>query len=255
MTPDRWQQIRHLYEILSGMESAERSAFLDRTCSENDSLRRELESLLIAQEEIGNFMTGSALEQTAQQLGARVPVWMAGARLDHYQLLSLIGAGGMGEVYEAKDTRLGSKVAIKLVSASVSTDPERRRRFEQEARAIGMLNHPNILTIYDIGEHEGVPYLVLELLEGWTLREWIKSGMITPAKALGFAFQIIGGLAAAHKCGISHCDLKPENIFITRDGRLKILDFGLAKLRRPRLDSGDLNEPASSSIHTNPGMI
>src|SRR5216117_3858632 len=153
-----------------------------------------------------------------------------GVRLGPYEILSAIGAGGMGEVYRARDTKLGRDVAIKVLPAAFSEDSERLRRFEQEAQAAGALNHPNILSIYHIGTHDGAPYIVSELLEGETLRERMAGGALPQRKAIDCALQIARGLAAAHEKGIVHRDIKPDNIFITGDGRVKILDFGLAKL-------------------------
>src|SRR5450432_2989246 len=153
-----------------------------------------------------------------------------GSRLGPYEILAQIGAGGMGEVYRARDARLSRDVAIKVLPASFSADADRLRRFEQEARAAGILNHPNITAVLDIGEHEGAPYVVQELLEGETLRTRLSGGALPVRKAVEQAIQIAHGLAAAHEKGIVHRDLKPENIFVTKDGRIKILDFGLAKL-------------------------
>ena len=153
-----------------------------------------------------------------------------GTKLGPYEIVGTLGAGGMGEVYRARDPRLGREVAIKVLPAGFSTDPERLRRFEQEARATAALNHPNILAVFDIGGQEGSPYIVSEFLDGETLRSRLNSGPVPVNKAIDFALQILQGLAAAHERGIVHRDLKPENIFITRDGRVKILDFGLAKL-------------------------
>jgi WD40 repeat protein len=152
-----------------------------------------------------------------------------GARLGPYEIVSLIGAGGMGEVYKARDTRLGREVAVKVLPASFAADPERLRRFEQEARAVAALSHPGILAVYDIGQHDGISYLVSELLEGESLREMLERGPVSHRKAIGYAIQIAQGLAAAHSKDIAHRDLKPDNLFITRDGHVKILDFGLAK--------------------------
>jgi serine/threonine protein kinase len=153
-----------------------------------------------------------------------------GMKLGPYEIVSLLGAGGMGEVYRARDSRLKREVAIKVLPQALSADPDRLRRFEQEALATAALNHPNILAVFDIGTNEGSPYVVSELLEGETLRERLRSGAIAVRKALDYALQIAHGLAAAHEKGIVHRDLKPENLFLTKDGRLKILDFGLAKL-------------------------
>src|SRR5262245_50321954 len=155
--------------------------------------------------------------------------------INHYEVVSLLGAGGMGQVYLAEDPRLGRRVAIKVLPAEFSGDSDRMRRFEQEARATSALNHPNILTVYDIGSYEGAPYIVAELLEGEELSALIKQGAIAPRKAVDYARQIAEGLAAAHAKGVIHRDLKPENLFVTKDGRVKILDFGLAKLHSQRL--------------------
>ena len=154
----------------------------------------------------------------------------SGTKLGPYEVVSLLGAGGMGEVYRAKDTRLGRDVAVKVLPRSFAADPDRLRRFEQEARAAGMLNHPNVLAVYDIGTYDGAPYVVSELLEGQTLRERIDGLPIPSRKAIEFASQFARGLAAAHDKGIVHRDLKPDNVFVTGEGRVKILDFGLAKV-------------------------
>lgn len=173
-----------------------------------------------------------------------------GMDLGPYRITSLVDAGGMGIVYRAQDTRLNRQVAVKLLPAAVANDPSRVRRFEQEARAAAALNHPNILSVYDVGAHAGVPYLVTELLEGDSLRGRIVAGLLGTRKAVAIAIQIANGLAAAHEKGIIHRDLKPENIFITRDGRAKILDFGLAKLTEP---TGAEN--IADATKTEPGVV
>ncbi|HUK89480.1 MAG TPA: protein kinase, partial [Blastocatellia bacterium] len=167
----------------------------------------------------------------------------AGTKLAAYEIVSPIGAGGMGEVYKARDPRLGRDVAVKVLPASFSADTERERRFELEARAAGALSHPNILVVYEAGTYEGSPYLVSELLEGETLRSRLMTGVPPVRKAVQWAIEIAGGLAAAHEKGIFHRDLKPENIFVCLDGRIKILDFGLAKLtrREPTDDAATLD--------------
>src|SRR5579872_67577 len=157
----------------------------------------------------------------------------SGMKLGPYEIQSLLGAGGMGEVYRAHDSRLNRTVAIKVLPATFSADRDRLQRFAQEARAAAALNHPNILSIFDIGEQQGAPYVVSELLEGETLRERLRNGPLSIRKAIEYALQIARGLAAAHEKGIVHRDLKPENLFLTEDGRVKILDFGLAKLTQP----------------------
>ncbi len=175
--------------------------------------------------------------------------------ISHYRIVSKIGAGGMGEVYLARDERLGRDVAVKVLPADFAGDADRLRRFEQESRAAGMLNHPNILTVYDTGKHDGSAFIVTELLEGEELREHLDDGALPARKAVDFARQIAAGLAAAHEKGIVHRDLKPENIFITKDDRVKILDFGLAKLKPSTLEGGAGSEDETRKPLTNPGVI
>ena len=179
----------------------------------------------------------------------------AGTRLGPYEILSPLGAGGMGEVYRAKDTRLGRHVAIKVLPPSFSQDAERLRRFEGEARAASLLNHPNITAVFDVGQHDGSPYVVSELLEGETLRSRLAAGPLAPRKATEYAIQIAQGLAAAHEKGIVHRDLKPENLFVTEDGRIKILDFGLAKLIQPDAGTAPQTSVPTASLGTEPGVV
>lgn len=179
---------------------------------------------------------------------------ISGTKLGPYEILAPIGAGGMGEVYRARDARLGRTVAIKVLPASFSTDRDRLNRFMQEARAAAGLNHPNILSIFDIGEERGSPYIVSELLEGETLRDKLRSGSIQTRKAVDYSLQTTRGLAAAHDKGIVHRDLKPENLFLTNDGQVKILDFGLAKLTRPE-DENASSDAATVQAITEPGLI
>jgi Tol biopolymer transport system component len=177
----------------------------------------------------------------------------SGARLGPYEIIAPLGAGGMGEVYRARDSRLKRVVAIKVLPQALSVDADRLRRFEQEALATAALNHPNILAVFDIGTHEGAPYVVSELLEGETLRDRLRGGSIAVRKTLDYALQIAHGLAAAHEKGIIHRDLKPENLFLTKDGRVKILDFGLAKLTQP--DSGDHTSLPTMTHATEAGVV
>jgi Tol biopolymer transport system component len=179
----------------------------------------------------------------------------AGTKLGPYEILAPIGAGGMGEVYRARDERLKREVAVKVLPASFSSDSERLRRFEQEAQTAGGLNHPNITAVHDLGAHLGSPYIVTELLEGETLRARLSGGALPVRKATDYAVQIAHGLAAAHEKGIVHRDLKPENLFVTNDGRVKILDFGLAKLTQPEgLSSPQTNLPTAAE-GTEPGVV
>src|SRR5499427_4154299 len=178
----------------------------------------------------------------------------AGSKLGPYEIVSPIGAGGMGEVYKARDDRLKRDVAIKVLPASYSQDADRLRRFEQEAQAAGALNHPNITAVHDLGSHEGAPYIVTELLEGETLRTRLSGGAIPVRKAVDYAVQIARGLAAAHSKGITHRDLKPENVFLTSDGRVKILDFGLAR-REKLLSAAERTRAPTVTLETLPGTV
>ncbi len=162
----------------------------------------------------------------------------AGTRLGPYEIVSVLGAGGMGEVYRAKDTRLGREVAIKVLPSGVVADPDRLARFEREAKAVSALNHPNIVTLHEVGASDFGPYLVLEKIDGRSLRELLGDGPMPVRRILSFATQIAEGLAKAHAAGIVHRDLKPDNVMVTGDGFAKILDFGLAKLVHPELGGG-----------------
>src|SRR2546425_5742183 len=177
-----------------------------------------------------------------------------GTKLGPYEILAPLGAGGMGEVYRARDTKLGRDVAIKLLPSSFSGDSDRLHRFEQEACAAGALNHPNILVIHHIDTHEGAPYIVSELLEGETLRQRMGGTALAQRRAIDYALQVAHGLGAAHEKGIVHRDLKPDNVFITKDGRVKILDFGIAKLTQP---DGSLSqtEIPTRRVDTEPGVV
>jgi Tol biopolymer transport system component len=176
-----------------------------------------------------------------------------GTKLDGYEILELLGAGGMGEVYLARDPALKREIAIKVLPTFVAQDPDRLRRFEQEAQTAAALNHPNILAVHRFGVFEGVPYLVSELLEGSTLRQVLQRGPLPIRKSIDYAVQIAHGLAAAHEQGVVHRDLKPENLSVTKDGRIKILDFGLAKLMQPQPEPDD--NPPTMSLNTDAGMV
>src|SRR6478752_3877327 len=179
----------------------------------------------------------------------------AGTRLGVYEITAPIGAGSMGEVYRARDPRLGRDVAIKVLPSAFSADIDRLHRFEQEARAAAALNHPNILAVYAIGTDGGAPFIVSELLEGETLRERARGGPVAVRKATEYALQVARGLAAAHEKGITHRDLKPENVFVTRDNRVKILDFGLAKLTQDQGAPATLSAAVTVPSPTLPGVV
>ncbi|MEA2817931.1 MAG: hypothetical protein QOI93_5825, partial [Rhodospirillaceae bacterium] len=180
----------------------------------------------------------------------------SGTKLGPYEVQSPLGAGGMGEVYRARDTRLGRDVALKILPESLARDNDRLHRFEQEARAVAALNHPNILAVFDIGQHNGSPFLVSELLEGETLRTVLDRGALPQRKTIDYGVQIAQGLAAAHEKGIVHRDLKPENIFVSKDGRIKILDFGLAKLaQKASAAAAESDGVTLTSSHTAAGVV
>src|SRR5208282_4442616 len=244
MTPERWQQIRDVLEKALELTPEQRSAYLNQACSADPSLRQEVETLLAS---------GPGVRSSFLQSSPALRVTLTSrTKLGDYAVKSLLGSGGMGEVYRARDSRLGRDVAIKVLPSFLSTDSERLRRFEQEARAAAALNHPNILAVYQMGTYEGAPYLVSELLLGETLREQIKRGRLSVRKAIDYGVQIARGLAAAHEKGIVHRDLKPENLFVTKDGRVKILDFGLAKLTHPPSGSED---GAFALLESKPGLV
>jgi serine/threonine protein kinase len=233
MTPDRWQQVERVYHAALERDPASRPAYIDEACSGDPELRQEVETLLAAHQEGDGFLETPAIEVMAFALADQAPRFEPGRQIGTYQLVSLLGAGGMGEVWRARDTALGRDVAIKVLPAVFSRDSDRLRRFEHEAHAAGMLNHPNVLSVYAMGTEEGAPYVVSELLEGDTLRDRLRDGSLPLRKALDIAIQVARGLAAAHEKEIAHRDLKPANLFVTRDGRAKILDFGVAKFTRP----------------------
>lgn len=265
MSPERWELIGRLFDEARELGPEERTTYLKEACAGDEDLCREVESLFAAEAYVGNFIANPAFEDAAELISGSVssrktgvtPRERIGSRLGPYELDEFIGAGGMGEVFAAADTRLGRRVAIKLLSAALRADDDRLQRFIQEARTASLLNHPNILTIHDFGEHEGAPYIVAELLEGETLRDLIRHGPLAPSRVIEIGIQIARGLAAAHDRGIIHRDLKPENLFLTLDGRMKVLDFGLAKLLEPplglaRSESAGRGEAV---IRTEPGMV
>jgi Tol biopolymer transport system component len=230
MTPEKWDRIKKVFDAAVGLAPEARAAFLKDACGSDKELRTEVETLLASAQ-----AAGTGFLEARPVAGPLVdPIRLApGTSLGPYEIVALLGAGGMGEVYRARDQRLGRQVAVKILPDSVSEDPRRVARFEKEARALAALSHPNILAIHDFGRSDGRLYAVTELLDGETLRDRMAGEPMAWRKAAEIAAAIADGLASAHAAGIVHRDLKPENVFLTSDGRLKILDFGLAKSTEP----------------------
>ena len=255
MTPERYRFVGRLYHAALELESGERAAFLDEACAGDSVLRQKVESLLAAAARAPGFLDRPALEMAAEVLAEDQPGALTGRRIGPYEVRSLLGSGGMGDVYLAHDTRLGRDVALKLLPAAFTRDADRLRRFEREARAASALSHPNIIAVFDIGEADGERYIANEYVDGPTLRERMSAGPLALGEALDVGAQIAAALAAAHEAGIVHRDVKPENVMLRRDGYVKVLDFGLAKLiERP---GGHAAGVASipGAVHTAPGIV
>ena len=237
MDAERLKKIEEAYHAAMELPPAERSSFLDKICGEDDDLRREIESLLAVDRTPNNIFDTPPEALAAEILSQQDErTNLAGKELSHYKIIKLIGTGGMGEVYLAEDTKLRRKIALKLLPPQFETDPERKKRFEKEARAISALNHPNIITIFEIEEVGGVSFMATEFIDGHTLRHLMAEKRFSWQESVKIALQIAGALTSAHSVGIIHRDIKPANIMIRQDGIVKVLDFGLAKLTAP--DSG-----------------
>ena len=262
MNPDRWPKVKEIFEGALAQPSAQRAAFLAGVCDGDEVLRREVESLLSSYDHAGSFMQAPAVEAAAESLVglARSPAdglsLTAGQTINHYEILSTIGKGGMGEVYLAHDTHLARKVALKLLPTEFTQDPHRIQRFQQEARAVSALNHPNIITIYEIGRHDTTYFIATEFIDGVTLREKIQRGPMPLGLALDIASQIALALTVAHEAKIIHRDIKPENVMVRGDGVVKILDFGLAKLAFDATASSDAEAATlAQRTETEPGKV
>ncbi|HEX7312553.1 MAG TPA: protein kinase [Pyrinomonadaceae bacterium] len=254
MTPERYQRIKELFHSALERPAEERPAFLAEACGDDAALRAKVEALIAADEQPGSFMDAPAYAVAAEMMANDSDGPLVGQSIGHYQIMALLGSGGMGDVYLARDTRLGRKVALKLLPDYLTDDESRIRRFRQEARAASALNHPNVVTIYEIEEADGRHFIATEFVEGETLRQRLKGGRLRPGEALGVAAQIAAALSKAHQAGIVHRDIKPENVMLDAEGRVKVLDFGLAKYTPP--STGDVADDADTlSIHTMPGTL
>jgi non-specific serine/threonine protein kinase len=249
MTPERWQQLKQIFQSALERNPAERSSFLSQACAGDAALRSEVESLISSHDQAGNSIEAMAAEAATEMLVDDRAI--VGKQISRYLVLGSIGRGGMGEVFLGEDTRLKRQVALKILPADVAADRERIRRLIQEATAISALNHPNIITIHDIGEDHDTNFIATEYVEGETLRELINSSQSNVREILEISLQLASALAAAHQAGIIHRDIKPENVMIRKDGYVKVLDFGLAKLTEPKL----VGEKDETLVYSDPGVI
>ncbi len=254
MNPERWQQVKNLFQSALECPPEERAAFLDKVCAGDSALRNEVESLISSHDEAGGSIEAIAADVAAQMVMENEAVSIIGRTMGPYSVRGLIGKGGMGEVYLAEDPRLGRRVALKLLRKEFARDEDRLRRFQQEAQAASALNHPNILTIYEIGHADSQYFIAMEFIEGETLRQRMSTSKMKLREVLDVAMQVASALSVAHHAGIVHRDIKPENIMVRKDGYVKVLDFGLAKLteQRPSLDS---NSPTAAVVQTSSGTL
>lgn len=250
MDPERWKQIDEIFHAALEHKPPERDAYLTKACKEDESLRAEIEALIASHEKESIFFDTPPADLAAEFLTQKDNM----GALGHYKVVKKIGSGGMGEVYLAEDTRLNRKVALKLLPAEFTNDKSRIRRFEKEARAVSALNHPNILTIYDIGQFESTSFIAGEYVDGETLRQRMRTSKMQLKEILSVSIQAAEALDAAHQAGVIHRDIKPENIMIRKDGYVKVLDFGLAKsIEGGTLQNSELDTESSDA--TKAGMV
>src|SRR6184192_430934 len=255
MTPARLQTIEEIFRAALDQEPDQIGAFLDRACEGDEPLRCKVEALLASRQRAGSFIETSAVGLATRIIQNGQPDLLVGRTIGHYKLSKRIGTGGMGEVYLATDMTAGRKAALKLLPTRFTADAERLKRFQQEAHAVVGLNHPNILTIYEIGEDHSTHYIASELIEGETLRQRLMRGRIEVGEAVDVAIQVASALAAAHETGIVHRDIKPENIMLRPDGYVKVLDFGIAKLAEQEVPVTIPTDEALLLVETNLGSI
>jgi serine/threonine protein kinase/sugar lactone lactonase YvrE len=230
MTPERWQQIDSLFQAALELPPEQRDSFIAEACGGDDALRSHVEALLASDERGLSFIDSPAFEVAAGLLAGDEPGLAAGAQIGHYKILSLLGTGGMGEIYLAEDSILGRQVALKILYESLVDASVRFKQLQREARAASAISHPNVAHVYEIGEADGHNYIAMEYVRGESLREHLKGGRLREEEAVSIAAQVASALAAAHEAGVVHRDIKPENVMLLPDGHVKVLDFGLAKL-------------------------
>src|SRR5438105_4446796 len=255
MKAERWQQVNDLFQSAAERAPEERASFLDEGCHGDEGLCREVESLLASCERAENFIESPAFEVAPELLTNDGAGALVGELIGHYRIEALIGVGGMGEVYLARDERLGRKVALKLLPKRLTADQTQLSRFKTEARSASALNHPNILTVYEIGAEGNRQFIATEFIEGMTLRASLACGRMNLHAALEIAVQVASALAAAHETGVVHRDIKPENIMLRPDGYAKVLDFGIAKLTEQRPPSDRYEVGTTALLQTRPGLV
>ncbi len=259
MDAKRWKQIKEVYDRSLDLSGDERESLLAEACGDDDDLRREVESLLAAHNDAGSFLQSPAVEVAAREIVAdddtSTAPQLIGRELANYKIISLLGRGGMGEVYLAEDKRLRRKVALKLLPVQFTNDVERLRRFEREASAASATNHPNIITIHEISQVDGAHYIVTEFIDGQTLRQRMQTAKLSLNEVVDIAIQVAKALEAAHSAGIIHRDIKPENVMVRRDGLVKVLDFGLAKLTEVASVNVESEAVTAPKADTAPGLV
>src|SRR6266568_5126279 len=255
MEPRRWGRITDIYHATIARPPEERASFLGEECHGDESLRKQVEAMVKSHERSGDFIESPAFEVAPELLIDEPTGDLIGQSIGHYRIESLLGMGGMGEVYLARDERLGRKVALKLLPEHLTADETQLSRFKSEARAASALNHPNILTVYEIGAEGNRQFIATEFIEGITLRTALVSGRMRAQRALEIAVQVASALAAAHDAGVVHRDIKPENIMLRPDGYVKVLDFGIAKLTEQRRMSDDHRVETTALLQTRPGLV
>src|SRR5881628_3662536 len=255
MTPARLQTVEEIFHAALDHEPDQVGAFLDTACEGDEVLRRKVEALLASHQRAGSFIETTVAGIATRIIENEQADFLVGQTIGHYQISKLIGAGGMGEVYLATDITAGRKAALKLLPMRFTSDAERLKRFQQEARALVGFNHPNILTVYEIGEDHSTHYIASELIEGETLRQRLMRGPMQLSEAVEVAIQMASALAAAHEAGIVHRDIKPENIMLRPDGYVKVLDCGIAKLAEQEVPVTIPTDEALLLVETNLGSI